>query len=1417
MVCSMTGVIYGCIQPSSKEHLRSALELLSENQADTFSSARSELKTTSDFAELIPFLVAPEQLVDLAPPDRFERLLDEKLSKSSSIFSRISSVIKNIITFQKRFPHSASLANIKAVYESFVKEACAKKGEERGLILEGPVRLISPLLGPHILSQNLAREIALASSAGTAIVQRTEGLRSLHFWGVPALAGEQILFDTFLFAISGLESLPSIPIKLRNVRVQSLGKDRDGGQMQNNSSLIYLVTLASQDESQKVVMNHPPQNIQQDGFTFHFLTTLLLRARKSDESPYRCTSSGALINMGGSALFSQASIDPNGVNLPAFYSSLFSLPAMALRLSPAAAAKVTSLAEHSPLFIIQWLKAVVAEHRAMNPMPDEEIFTESEFQALSLPPTCSLVDLKRIQRQIDTLRTLLTRSPLPTHWEIFDALYPDLSRYLQSLSKNEIQEKLERQFIDLQKSSINPVEALPIPKLVDRWIQDVDTTSLSREEELTFHETAVSLSETRELSLNQSKLTDSDLLALISRSKVSVLTLNKCLSITVQGLLTLMQGHNEIHIIFSDMTHLTVEDLSSLISRCVALKITCSICVESERWVLDSEHLPLIVTTLMGKGRKKMVEAIVKGGFTLSSVEFGTFLFTQRQMALSPSQIAFLMQQTFTLKTKNKRGETLLHIAAKESDTAMVQFLLGEGITIDEKDNDGKTALHVAAMVGATSVIHTLLQRGANLKATASDQSTALHYAVEYDQQATVQQLLEYQGGNALLTMVDADRKTPLHKAVWGDEKSEVVRLLLEYGAEVDAKNSFGFTPLHWAAKHGHLESAKILWLQGADHQCENGLGDTPVDLAQRWGQDQIAQYFLDPSVLATAEYLQTTIDSTNREKGLKEGFVKAFRESKLADQIIFLERLGDDYLEKEEYIKAAKVFSTIYGALAFYRTNPTFMQFLLKKMERIEGRFLSEQVGKKVPGDYRNQVRKFHEQLDPVRGLARTFLAHRKPIREAQEELTDRFQKIFKGLIEDCVMLMGPPPASYAILSLGAMGRKEMCPYSSFNYVILVGHDSKEVKKYFYDLDQFLRVKIVNLGETFFGVRDTLDAPTNGDPVYGYNPRGFSIQESNECFTYDTLVCTPEDLASYQNLNKLEKNPQAIALASFLRDYQFVTGTQELVTNYANICQTVEATDSQQRTELTSELLKFFSTEFYLALAHFNQRLEVIDVTRDFLSPLQHVIDALAFLHRLPSNSTWNHIENLVGQGKLTVKTGNKLKEALEIIGDIRLSAHMHYNSGDEVKCRDVDPLASGVHTFDEEQQVKFVEIYATLLPLWESVCTFVQGNTKAFDSLKLDATEIITKDSLNARLEKLRNAIKKLTGTTEAAEPQVPKHVQLALGYHLKTLTNRAIKNNGTLPKSAEVAKTNEKIALCFGLLGRTHDAFNYEQKGK
>jgi len=77
------------------------------------------------------------------------------------------------------------------------------------------------------------------------------------------------------------------------------------------------------------------------------------------------------------------------------------------------------------------------------------------------------------------------------------------------------------------------------------------------------------------------------------------------------------------------------------------------------------------------------------------------------------------------------------------------------------------------------------------------------------------------------------DGETPLHIAAqWGDRHA--VFLLLDAGAEVDAKGDMGCSPLYLAMMNNHLLVAEVLLQHGANPDAKNELNSTPRQGAKK-------------------------------------------------------------------------------------------------------------------------------------------------------------------------------------------------------------------------------------------------------------------------------------------------------------------------------------------------------------------------------------------------------------------------------------------------------------------------------------------------------------------------------------------------------------------------------------------------------
>lgn len=109
----------------------------------------------------------------------------------------------------------------------------------------------------------------------------------------------------------------------------------------------------------------------------------------------------------------------------------------------------------------------------------------------------------------------------------------------------------------------------------------------------------------------------------------------------------------------------------------------------------------------------------------------------------------------------------------------------------------------------------------ASIDVRTSQATTPLHRAARHGQVEIVKKLLEK---GCIVDVVNDKKRTPLFSAMQciTRDKREMIQFLIQSGAQLGRFDSYGFTPIHYAASLADAESISILLENGADPEAKS-------------------------------------------------------------------------------------------------------------------------------------------------------------------------------------------------------------------------------------------------------------------------------------------------------------------------------------------------------------------------------------------------------------------------------------------------------------------------------------------------------------------------------------------------------------------------------------------------------------------
>lgn len=165
----------------------------------------------------------------------------------------------------------------------------------------------------------------------------------------------------------------------------------------------------------------------------------------------------------------------------------------------------------------------------------------------------------------------------------------------------------------------------------------------------------------------------------------------------------------------------------------------------------------------------------------------------------------------FLLVERTRTGVALdaFEAAAVGDAESLARAVDADPQIVQDRSGDGWTALHLAAAFGTPEAAHLLLDRGAPVDAVSTN----------------------------------AQKNQPLHAALALGRNPQTIQILLEAGADPNARQTGGYTAIFSAAAANRRDLVELLVVHGADPAVLNDFGQSAASFARERSHAELADW----------------------------------------------------------------------------------------------------------------------------------------------------------------------------------------------------------------------------------------------------------------------------------------------------------------------------------------------------------------------------------------------------------------------------------------------------------------------------------------------------------------------------------------------------------------------------------------------
>ena len=186
-----------------------------------------------------------------------------------------------------------------------------------------------------------------------------------------------------------------------------------------------------------------------------------------------------------------------------------------------------------------------------------------------------------------------------------------------------------------------------------------------------------------------------------------------------------------------------------------------------------------------------------------------------------------------------------LFYAIHQNHADVVQVLIDAGADIEVKDQSGCSPLHLACLSGELELVKMLVKAGAGVCVTDNAGRTCFMFAAYHGHTETVRYLMDASHTALNLTNQKGEAQWSALFYAIHQNHADVVQVLIDAGADIEAKDERGCSPLHEACGSGELEIVKVLVKAGSGVSVTDNKGNACLNLAAQNGHTETVRYLL--------------------------------------------------------------------------------------------------------------------------------------------------------------------------------------------------------------------------------------------------------------------------------------------------------------------------------------------------------------------------------------------------------------------------------------------------------------------------------------------------------------------------------------------------------------------------------------------